>query len=142
MPRPNVESRTGCLLAGTGFVGTVDGRFTLLASEPILAEVDAVLRRPEVLRKLQITVLEARALMALLRRRATLVTPSRRIRGSRDPDDDKFLECAVAGAAEWLVTADHDLLSLGTVEGAPGVDVPTFWHRLLDRTMESPKERG
>ena len=94
------------------------------------------------LRKLQITVLEARALMALLRRRATLVTPSRRIRRSRDPDDDKFLECAVAGAAEWLVTADHDLLSLGAVEGVPVVDVPTFWHRLLDRTVESPEGRG
>jgi putative PIN family toxin of toxin-antitoxin system len=90
----------------------LDGPFTLLASEPILAEVDAVLRRPEVLCKLQITVLEARALIALLRRRVTLVTLSQRIRQSRDPDDDKFLECVVAGAAEWLVTADHDLLSL------------------------------
>lgn len=39
----------------------LDGRFTLLASEPILVEVDAVLRRPEVLRKLDVTVLEARA---------------------------------------------------------------------------------
>jgi putative PIN family toxin of toxin-antitoxin system len=72
----------------------LDGQFTLLASEPILAEVDAVLRRPEVLRKLQITVLESRALIALLRRRVTLVTPSRRIRRCRDPDDDRFLDCA------------------------------------------------
>lgn len=94
------------------------------------------------LRKLQISVLEARALIALLRRRVTLVTPSRRIRRSRDPDDDKFLECAVAGAAEWLVTADHDLLSLGTVEGVPVVDVPTFWQRLLDRAAEPPEGRG
>jgi predicted nucleic acid-binding protein len=39
------------------------------------------------------------------------VTPSRRIRRSRDPDDDKFLECAVAGAAEWLVTASGAALT-------------------------------
>lgn len=90
------------------------------------------------LRKLQLTVLEARALVALLRRRATLVTPSRPIRRSRDPDDDKFLECAVAGAADLLITADGDLLSLGAVEGIPIVDVPTFWQRLLDRTLEPP----
>jgi uncharacterized protein len=77
--------------------------------------------------------------MALLRRRVTLVTPSRRIQRCRDPDDDKFLECAVAGAAEWLVTADDDLLSLGEVEGVPVVDVPTFWHRLQDRTIEAPE---
>jgi predicted nucleic acid-binding protein len=95
-----------------------------------------------VLRKLQITVLESRALIALLRRRVTLVTPSRRIRRCRDPDDDKFLECAVAGAAEWLVTADRDLLSLGAVEGVPVVDVPTFWRLLRDRLLESPERRG
>jgi putative PIN family toxin of toxin-antitoxin system len=110
-----------------------------VASEPLLAEVDAVVRRPEVLRKLQITVLEARALMALLRRRVTLVTPSRRIQRCRDPDDDKSLECAVAGAAERLVTADDDLLSLGEVESVPVVDVPTFWHRLQARTIEAPE---
>lgn len=94
------------------------------------------------LRTLQFTVLESRALIALLRRRATLLTTSRRIRRSRDPNDDKFLECAVAGAAEWLVTADRDLLSLGMVEGVPVVDVPTFWHRLFDRTTESREGRG
>jgi predicted nucleic acid-binding protein len=98
-----------------------------------------VLRRPEVLRKLRITVLEARALVALLRRRVTLVTPSRRIRLCRDPEDDKTLECSVAAAAEWLVTADRDLLSLGEVEGVPIVGVPTFWNRLQDRPVESPE---
>jgi hypothetical protein len=57
----------------------------------------------EVLRKLQITVLETRALIGLCRRRVTLVTPSRRVRRSRDPDDDKFLEYAVAEAAGGLL---------------------------------------
>ncbi len=31
----------------------------------------------------------------------------------RDPDDDKFIECAVAGKAKYLVSGDLDLLSLG-----------------------------
>ena len=30
----------------------------------------------------------------------------------RDPDDDKFLECAAAGRAECLVAGDRDLLDL------------------------------
>jgi predicted nucleic acid-binding protein len=30
----------------------------------------------------------------------------------QDPDDDKFLQCAVAGRAECLVTGDRDLLDL------------------------------
>jgi len=32
----------------------------------------------------------------------------------RDPDDDKIVACAVAAGAEYLVSRDRDLLSLGT----------------------------
>ncbi len=35
----------------------------------------------------------------------------------RDPDDRKFLECAVAGRAEFLVTGDRDLLALQSYRG-------------------------
>jgi putative PIN family toxin of toxin-antitoxin system len=38
----------------------------------------------------------------------------------RDPEDDMVIACAVAAGAEYLVTRDHDLLSLerhaGTIE--------------------------
>ena len=44
------------------------GPFTLLLSEPILAEVEDVLVRPEVLRKLGITPIEAAAPIELLGR--------------------------------------------------------------------------
>jgi putative PIN family toxin of toxin-antitoxin system len=103
------------------------GRFTLLRSEPILAEVEDVLGRPEVLRKLRMTTIEAVALIELLRRQSTLVTPGVRITRSRDPDDDKFLECAAAGGADYIVSGDADLLSLREVEGIPIVDALTFW---------------
>ncbi len=35
---------------------------------------------------------------------------------SRDPDDDKFIHAALAAGAQWLVTGDSDLLTLGKVE--------------------------
>lgn len=107
-----------------------EGRFTLLLSEPVLVELTEVLTRPEVLRKLRMTTIEAGALIELLRRRSTLVSPSVRITGSRDPDDDKFLECAVAGAADCIVSADADLLILREVQGIPIIDAPAFWQRL------------
>jgi len=72
-----------------------DGRFVLVLSESILTEIETVLSRPEVLGKLRLSPLEARALVTLLRRQAVLVTPTISIRRSRDPADDKFLECAV-----------------------------------------------
>ncbi|OGK99492.1 MAG: putative toxin-antitoxin system toxin component, PIN family [Candidatus Rokubacteria bacterium RIFCSPHIGHO2_12_FULL_73_22] len=106
------------------------GRFTLLLSESILTEVEDVLSRPEVLRKLRMTPIEAGALIELLRRRSTLVTRTVAMARSRDPDDDKFLECAIAGGADYLVSGDADLLSLREVQDIPIVDPPTFWQAL------------
>ncbi|MBM4354095.1 MAG: putative toxin-antitoxin system toxin component, PIN family [Deltaproteobacteria bacterium] len=40
-----------------------------------------------------------------------------------DPDDDKFVACAVAGKARFLVTGDRALLALGTVGAARVVTV-------------------
>lgn len=34
-----------------------------------------------------------------------------------DPDDDKFLDCAVAAQAEIIVSGDEHLLSLGSFQG-------------------------
>jgi len=107
-------------------------QFVLLVSEPILAEVDAVTARPELWRKLRVTPREARAVPLRLRRRAVLVRPDVTIRMSRDPTDDKFLECAVSGAADYVVSADDDLLSLQEVRGIPILDAPTFWRRLSE----------
>jgi uncharacterized protein len=43
-----------------------------------------------------------------------VVNPRSRLRVvKRDPSDDKFLECAVTGKAEVIISADKDLLSLG-----------------------------
>jgi len=111
------------------------GHFTLLLSEPIHTEVEDVLGRPEVLRKLRMTPIEAVALIELLRRQSTLVTPTLRITRSRDPDDDKFLECAAAGGADYIVSADADLLDLREVQGIPIVDAPTFWQALTRETQ-------
>ena len=110
-----------------------DGRFVLLLSEPILAEIAAVLQRPEVLEKLRLSPLEARAIVALLRRRGSFVSSTTPIKRSRDPSDDKFLECAVAGGAHYLVSADTDLLSLEQIQGIPILDIPAFWRELERR---------
>ncbi len=34
------------------------------------------------------------------------------IRLCRDPKDDKFLELAIDGKADWIITSDKDLLAL------------------------------
>jgi putative PIN family toxin of toxin-antitoxin system len=43
-----------------------------------------------------------------------VVKPWRRLRAvDRDPSDDKFVECAVAGKARVIISGDKDLLSIG-----------------------------
>jgi predicted nucleic acid-binding protein len=35
----------------------------------------------------------------------------------RDPDDDKFISCAISGKAEVIVSGDKDLLSVSGITG-------------------------
>jgi hypothetical protein len=47
----------------------------------------------------------------------------------RDPEDNKFLECAVAGRAKYVVTSDLDLRQLETYRGIPILTVGQFLQR-------------
>ncbi len=48
----------------------------------------------------------------LFARVAEWVPVTTTIRRCRDPKDDKFLELAVDGKADWIITGDKDLLEL------------------------------
>jgi len=52
-----------------------------------------------------------------LRAIALIVAASASIRACRDPRDDKFLEVAVHGRADLIVTGDDDLLALHPFRG-------------------------
>ena len=43
-----------------------------------------------------------------------------------DPDDNRVLECAVKGSADYIVTGDRHLLKLGSYEAIPIVTVRQF----------------
>jgi len=47
-----------------------------------------------------------------------------------DPDDDLFILCAVAASADYVVTADHHLLSLGAYRGVPILTIGEFFTRI------------
>jgi putative PIN family toxin of toxin-antitoxin system len=50
----------------------------------------------------------------------------------RDPKDNKFLECAIDGDAEYLVSNDKDLLILKDVFPIPIVKIGTYYRVLFD----------
>lgn len=86
-------------LQRTVFLLAISRPARLYVSEAILAEYRMVLARPELrIRKgLQLQFLD------LVENRAQLVSPTRLVRASRDPDDDTFLECADEARADYLV---------------------------------------
>ncbi len=51
----------------------------------------------------------------------------------RDPDDAKFISCALTSGVRWLVSGDDDLLSLSRVKSVEIVTVTTFLQRLTHR---------
>ena len=57
---------------------------------------------------------------------AELVAVTERIAACRDPTDDKFLELAVNGKADVIVSGDADLLALGPFRGIPIVTPAAF----------------
>ena len=75
----------------------------LYVSDAILAEYREVLARPE----LKIRKGLRQQLLQLIKNHAQLVSPARPLQVAKDPDDDKFLECADAARADYLVTGNQ-----------------------------------
>ena len=75
----------------------------LYVSDAVLAEYREVLSRPE----LQIRKGLQQQLLQLIRSHSHRVTVLRPLRVTQDPDDNKFLECADAARADFLVTGNR-----------------------------------
>ena len=93
----------------------IEGKIKLVISEEIIGEVREVLMREE---KFELTEEEIETYCTLLRYHAELVNPSKTLRViTKDPDDNKFLECAVEGKADCIVSGDSHLLELEEYKG-------------------------
>ena len=82
----------------------------LYVSQPILEEYSEVLARPTI----GIRKGHRLRLLQLIRNRSLLVAPYRRLKITSDPDDNKFVECADAARADYLITGN-------------GRHFPRFW---------------
>jgi putative PIN family toxin of toxin-antitoxin system len=85
----------------------------------------AVLQRPRIAPKIAPFVFDnLRALFA----GAELVTVAEHVAVCRDPKDDKFLELAINGRADVIISGDADLLTLNTFHGIPIITPSAFVH--------------
>jgi len=99
------------------------GKYDLAISHPILSEYEEVVAR-----------LAARYLtkqptdwLSAIRQAGQLYLPVALAASTTDPDDEMFIECAVAARADYLVTGDKGhLLTLKQAGGVPIISASEF----------------
>ncbi len=101
----------------------IQEKFVLIVSKPIVDEYFDVLVRP----KFKIKRNEFDDFAALLMSKAEFVTPTETITLIQaDPADNKFLEAALEGRAEYIVSGDSHLLELGSFRGVQILSARNF----------------
>lgn len=82
----------------------------LVTSQPLLDELERVLRYP----KFEFSEAEIGRFLADVKAHARIVRPGAEIRVVADDlADNRVVECAVSGRADWIVSGDEHLLALG-----------------------------
>jgi putative PIN family toxin of toxin-antitoxin system len=116
--RDRIVADTNCLISRLSLPKSVPGQAVrqavdqgiLLVSEATLNELADVLARPKFDR--YISLEDRQQFLRLLGRVAEFVPAVYTVRECRDPKDDKFLEVALSGKADLILTGDADLLTL------------------------------
>ena len=85
------------------------GSFILVLSQPIIDEVEEVLSRTNLRRKLGYTLNDVSDLIKLLHQ-TTIVHVTSTYELCRDDSDNKFVDCAISGGVQFLVSYDKDLI--------------------------------
>jgi putative PIN family toxin of toxin-antitoxin system len=120
-----------------------DGVVELCLSADVLKEIEEVLHRPEILQKFPLIASEdSQTLLRAARSKSLLlVNPPKAFTLPRDPDDEAYIDLAVAANANYLVTwNDRHLTYLMRQDTPEGIefcrrfpnlkitDPPTFLH--------------
>ncbi len=89
------------------------GKVELVLSEAIIQEFSAVLEYEEIKKKIVNKGLLMLRTVEKLVFMSKIVVPAIKIAAVKeDPDDDKILECAVAGDVNYLISKDNHLLRI------------------------------
>jgi putative PIN family toxin of toxin-antitoxin system len=91
----------------------LNGRFLPVTSPPLLNELARVLRYPKLVKVFD----EPEAIVELVERMSLVVEPAARLRIVRDDEaDNRVLEAARAAGTDFILTGDHHLLDLTTLD--------------------------
>jgi uncharacterized protein len=115
----------------------------LLTAAPLIKELQAALHYPRLRRYLKMSASDKEAFVILLEQIGDLVNiadyPAAGL--CRDPDDEPYLQTAMAGRADYIVSGDGDLLDMKAIEDIPIVTPAQFEPILRDRVHTTPRRR-
>ena len=102
-------------------------RYVIILSPDIIKEILSVLYRPALRERFpeMAEPAELERVLSLLEQ-AEVVEPDQQLAVCRDPKDNKFFECAVAGGTDYIVSEDRDILDVGEYEGIKTVSAEEF----------------
>lgn len=108
------------------------GRYLLITSPPIIAEIKTILDLPRIRKKYLIAHEDIEQIVNLLERDALVVPGRTNVKGAIpvDPKDEMFLACALDAGADLIVSGDRHLLDLAEFKGITIFTVRQFAERL------------
>jgi putative PIN family toxin of toxin-antitoxin system len=123
--------------AGACFRLLEEGAIVLCLSEDVLTEVADVLCRPKTRQRFKsLTPERVEAFLREVQSRAVVLSEVPKVISlPRDPDDEPYLNLALAAGARYLITRDKDLLDLMNPASPPGHE---FRKHFPDLTVLDP----
>jgi putative PIN family toxin of toxin-antitoxin system len=107
------------------------GKTRLLLTSDIVSELERIVLRPKFARYFPGRGADPLVLVHSYTVLARYVTPASVTDCPiSDPDDLKFIECAVGGGADYIVSGDHHLLTLGNYQQIAMVTPAQFLTRI------------
>jgi putative PIN family toxin of toxin-antitoxin system len=104
------------------------GHLTLVTTPAIIEEVREVLVRPKFAARIRTLTTSVDELLESLLGIVQIIQEPKVVRVVRaDPDDDKFIACAVAARVGWVILGDTQLLSLRRYKSIRIVTPQQFW---------------
>ncbi|UCG25627.1 MAG: putative toxin-antitoxin system toxin component, PIN family [Chloroflexota bacterium] len=96
----------------------LEGQYDVLVSQPVIDEILRVTGYERIQKKYSQVRENRLEFAALIAEQALWIEPQEKLDViSSDQSDNRYVECAVAGGANYIITGDEHLLELGEYEG-------------------------
>jgi len=104
-----------------------EGKIQLIMSPQIMEEIRAVLSYPKIVKRHRLTSEQIDLFLKKLTKVAIITHSGQKLDTVKeDPSDNKYLECAVEGRAEYIISGDSHLINLKTFRGIRIIEPAPF----------------